>query len=59
MVPRGKDSGALCEIDEIPLMSCAERLPKVTMLFSTPVASIVTSFGIIRVGGVVSTTVTV
>ena len=58
VVPSGNFSGALWEIEEIPLTSCAVRFPKVTTLFSTLVASIVISCGTLSVGGVVSSTVT-
>ena len=58
VVPNGNTSGELFVIVEIPVTSSAVALPKATMLLSILVASIVISSGIIKVGGIVSITVT-
>ena len=58
VVPKGNVSGALLIMVGILVISSAVELPRTATLFSFPEASTVTSSDMIRLGGVVSTTVT-
>ena len=56
--PRGNDSGASLEIDEIPIISSAIESSKITLFSCSDTASIITDSGTSILGDVVSTTVT-